>query len=401
MKVVILGDTHFGSGYSMGRMHQYRRINTRLLDFSNTFDFVVDYMVSNSVFHFVITGDIFEHRRPQASELSIFSEKICRLEELGIHTHIVIGNHDLIREQKATTIDVLKNLKLPKTSIYSDISSVSCNDGSDNIINLIFFPFRTRYMLDCTTNKEAVDRFSERLQYESKGISNNGPKILIGHLMLQETRLGNTVLESNAGEVVLPHSIFKELDAVVMGHIHSHQIIQKDPFITYIGSMERKDFGESNVGKYFLLVDYSDGKLIFNFKKLPVRDLYNITVDQSSAKNGEEVRKGVEEYLIQYNKIHNMYGSIVRLTIFIDEQALFNLNRDAIKAFMKEKLKIQHCVSGIHIQIVSEKQLRKASITEYNDPLISFYEFLKLEKDDEIKKCMKEIGTQIIKERSI
>lgn len=401
MKVVILGDTHFGSGYSMGYMHQYRRINTRLLDFSNTFDSIIDYMVNNSVSHFVITGDIFEHRRPQASELSIFSEKIHRLEEFGIYTHIVIGNHDLIREQKTTTIDVLKNLKLPKTFIYSDIESISCNDGGKDIINLIFFPFRTRHMLNCTTNEEAVNRLSERLQYEIKGISNNGKKVLVGHLMLQETKLGNTVLEGNAGEVILPCNMFSDLDAVVMGHVHQHQVIQKNPFITYIGSMERKDFGESNIQKYFLLMDLSNDKLVFNFKKLPVRSLYDIVIDQSSAKDGKEARKGVEEYLIQYSKDHKVYGSIVRLTIYLNEQASFDLNKEAIKTFMKEKLKIQYCVGGIHIQIISKRQLRKASITERNDVLVSFYEFLELEEDDEMRKCMREVGTQIIKERSV
>ena len=115
MKAVILGDVHFGVGAALGKTDKNKRLNSRLLDFSKTFDYVIDYMISNDVKIFIITGDIFEYRRPRASELGIFAEKIQRLEEHGIETHIVAGNHDIIADERSTTIDVLQKLKLPKT----------------------------------------------------------------------------------------------------------------------------------------------------------------------------------------------------------------------------------------------------------------------------------------------
>jgi DNA repair exonuclease SbcCD nuclease subunit len=60
----------------LGKTDKSKRLNTRLLDFSKTFDYVIDYMISNEIKVFIITGDIFEHRRPKASELGIFAEKI-------------------------------------------------------------------------------------------------------------------------------------------------------------------------------------------------------------------------------------------------------------------------------------------------------------------------------------
>ena len=180
MKIVILGDTHFGGGYSLGKIDSYSHLNMRLLDFSNTFDYVIDYMINNDVKHFFITGDIFDNRRPQASELSLFSKKICRLSELEIHTYIVIGNHDLIKEQNTTTLDVFSSLKLPFVHVFSDIDSIVCNN-----INIVFLPFRTREMLNCSTNEEAVARTSTFLQYEMKKLNNHNPTIVIGHLMIQ------------------------------------------------------------------------------------------------------------------------------------------------------------------------------------------------------------------------
>jgi len=398
MKVVILGDTHFGGGYSLGKIDSHRQLNTRLIDFSNTFNYVVDYMIDNGVRHFIITGDVFEYRRPQASELSLFSEKIYRLSELGIHTHIVIGNHDLIQEQRATTIDVLRRLKLPKVHVYADIDSVACDDGdTSDIINFIFFPFRTKRMLDCKTNDEAVNRLSDRLRYEIRGIS-KGPKILVGHFMLQGTMLGNTVLEGHGGEVVLPQSMFKGLDAVVMGHIHPHQIVKKSgPLITYVGSMERKDFGDAKDHKYFLLVETCNEDIAFKFEKLPVRPVYDITIDQSLVK--ESVTNGCIRFLRDHAKRNEMLGAIVRINIFINEKSLYDLDKDMIRAFLK-KLNVHNCVN-IHTQVVTKRQLRKSTITERIDPLKSFIEYLDLVEDRQMREQMRQVGSKIIKERRV
>lgn len=394
MKTVILGDVHFGSSYSMGYSDSYRRLNTRLIDFSNTFDYVVDYMANNAIKHFVICGDIFEYKRPQASELSLFSEKIRRLEELGINTHIVIGNHDLISEQRVTTVDVLQKLKLPKTFIHADIETATC----ENKLNIAFMPFRKRSMLDCQTNEEAVKKLSDRLQFEIGSIENVAPKIVVGHLLLQDSRIGNTILDGSDAEIALPIEMFNNFDAVIMGHVHPHQIICQDPLVTYIGSMERKDFGEEGVNKYFLVVEVNGNDLSFVFEPLPARKVFDIVVDQSHAKNGLEATKGVKEFLSQYSARKDLSESIIRVTVFANEKSLFDLNKEEIRIFTKRTLKVNYCMN-IHTQIVSERQLRKSSITEKNDPKSAYVEFLSLVEDEELRGKMFEIGMKIIEER--
>lgn len=394
MKLVILGDTHFGGGYSLGTINSYRQLNSRLIDFSNTFDHVVDFMKSNGVKHFVITGDIFESRRPQASELGLFSEKLQRLSELGIHTHIVIGNHDTICEQSATTIDVLDKLKLPMVHIYSDIAVTLCLDG-DEAINLIFFPFRNRQMLDCATNNLAVRRLSERLEYEIDRMSDD-PKILVGHLMIQNTILGNAIIEGHTGEVFLPLDMFEKLDGVVMGHIHQHNILQNDPLVTYVGSMERKDFGEAGNPKYFLVVDYTNKKLVYRFEALPVRQLYDIDLDLSNT--GESVNEIYMDSLYNFSKEHKMDGSIIRLNISINDGNIYNIDKNKIISYMKKELNIHHCVN-IHTQIISKRQLRKSTITERINPIESFDQYLSLIEDEKMRKRMRSRGIKIINNR--
>jgi DNA repair exonuclease SbcCD nuclease subunit len=397
MKLVILGDTHFGGGYSLGTVNSYRQLNSRLIDFSNTFDHVIDYIKTNGVKHFAITGDIFEYRRPQASELGLFSEKLQRLSEIGVHTHIVIGNHDMIRDQCATTIDVLDRLKLPMVHIYTDINSVKCENGND-AINLIFFPFRTRQMLDCSTNEAAVRRLSDRLQYEIRGISKD-PKILIGHFMLQGTMLGSAVIEGHADEISLPTEMFKDLDGAIMGHIHPHHIVQKSPFVAYVGSMERKDFGDGGHLKYFLVVNYDNGKLVYQFEKLPVRPIYDIELDQSMTSNGKLATEQCIGKLGIFAKKHKVADSIIRMNILINERSVYDLDKDRIRNFLKRELLINHCVS-IHTQVVSKRQLRKSTITERIDPIKSFEEYLTLVENEEMRELMRIRGSRIINGRS-
>lgn len=396
MKIVVLGDTHFGGGFAIGKNDPNTHLNTRLLDFSNTFDHVISHMIDNGIHHFFITGDIFEHRRPQASELNLFAQKLQKLSEFKIHTYIVIGNHDLIKEQSTTTLDLFESLKLPFVHIFTDINGITCSENDDSV-NVIFLPFRTREMLDCSSNDEAVARTSAFLKYEAQKLNSSIPTIVIGHLMIQGTMIGNTVLESSPGEVVLPPDIFKGMAGVIMGHVHPHAIVKKKPFIVHLGSMECKDFGEGKHKKYFLISEIIGNKINYCFEQLPIRNLFDIFIDQSPAENGKEATDGVVEYIKRFSKENKLDDSIVRIEIAINDKCLYDLNRETIKQTLKQ-FKVNHCV-GIYPQIVSKRQLRKSTITEHNDPLVSFTDYVELEEDTIMREKMKQVGSKIITDR--
>lgn len=385
MKLLILGDTHFGGSFNLGKTCPQRRLNTRLIDNSNTFNYVIDYCVSHKIQTLVITGDVFDHRRPNSYEISLFAEKMARTSDLKIHTHIVIGNHDLSIAQNSTTLDFLDELKLPYVHIHSNIESIVEND-----LNLIFFPFRTRKMLKCKTNEEAIERLRERLDYEIKPDMTN---ILVGHFIVEGVNIANSLMDSSIAELVLPLDMFDSLDATIMGHIHPHQIIKKDPLIAYVGSMDRSRFDEGKHKKYFLVIE-KEKKLKFNFQTLPVRNLYDITIDQSSADNAESVLAGIKKYLIEFDELSSLKGSILRLQIHLNEKALYGFNIDDVKEYLDE-LNVFHCV-GVFTHITSKRQLRKETITERMEPADAFAEFLDMEEDSSLKNRIRELGNNII-----
>ena len=398
MKALVLGDPHFGVGYKLGKTHKLRRLNTRLLDFSNTFDYVIDYMISNEIKVLIITGDVFEYRRPRPSELGIFAEKIQRLQEHGIQTHIVAGNHDIIADERTTTMDILQKLKLPGTFVYSDIDSVECKEGG-TAMNFVFIPYRTKSILGCTTNNNALERVTERIQHETSKFS-EGNNFLIGHFMFKQTMLGSINLEKDADEVVFPTEMFDQCDGTIVGHVHAHQILQSNPVMAYIGSMEYKDFGEADQKKYFVVIDNSSGDVIFQFEELPTRRLHDIKLELSSISDKEEFLVELKKQLISYSEKNDMNGSIVRLSLFVNGSILNDFNADDVRAFLKAKLNVYYCV-GIHPFITSSRMLRKASITEWKDPKDSFAEYVNeilISESEDVKTKMLEYGLDIIKE---
>ena len=57
----------------MRRIDQKTQLNSRLLDFSNTFNGIIDKFASRDVKIVVLAGDIFETRRPTSAQLNVFS----------------------------------------------------------------------------------------------------------------------------------------------------------------------------------------------------------------------------------------------------------------------------------------------------------------------------------------
>lgn len=386
MKVAILGDTHFGGGYSLGTSNQHRQINTRLIDYANTFDYVVDYMKNHNIKRFIITGDIFESRRPYAAELGLFAEKMNRLSEIGITTHIVIGNHDLVQEQSSTTVDVLKNLKLPTVNIHSDIESITIDN-----FNVIFLPFRNRQMLNCSSNEEAIERINTKLIYERSKLI--GPTILVGHFMIDcNDVVSHFATEIESNEIVLPKNMFNDFDGTIMGHIHGHKVLRKNPFISYVGSMERNTFGEKDEQKHFLIFDSND--ISFQFEELPIRNLFDIRINQSESKTGSEAFENCSNFITQYHRQNNLKNSIIRITIILNESAIAEFQTEKIHNLLK-KIGVFYCV-GIYTELLNTRQLRKSIITEKLSPKQSFLEYLTLIEDEELKELIKKKGLKII-----
>lgn len=392
MKLAILGDTHFGKGYSIGKIDSKQQLNTRLLDYINTMNFVIDHCRDNKISHLIITGDIFEHKRPEASQTKVFSKLISRLMSLNIHTHIVVGNHDIIRDSKTTTVDMFAELNLPLINIWTNLRTVHIGD-ENNGLNIIFMPYCTRQMLQCFDNESAVKILQNKIKNEIKSIKNNDPIFIVGHFTLLGAQSHGILLNSNVtSDIILPIKSFpSKVDAIIMGHIHQHQIVSKKPYALHIGSMERSNFREGEDEKYLLEIE----NLKFTYRSLPTRKLCDIVLDCSDLDLDSNIEKDIKEKIIKLDK--NINDSICRIEIIIDECMVNALNTNDIKNMIKKEFNIYHC-ANIFYKTVSKKQLRSSEITEKTNIKSAFYKWLEMEEDENVRKNLEEAGNKIIEE---
>lgn len=353
----IIGDTHFGSGYNMGNIDPKTQLNTRLLDFSNTFNSIIDKFAERNVKTIILTGDIFETRHPTSAQLNTFSKCVYRAINLGMEIIINVGNHDQQRNISTTTVDVFDALNLPFLKIYQEVGVYKVGD-----VNIILMPYRDRRMMNAQSNSEAIELIRNELDFTIKDLT--GSKIVVGHFMLEKSPEGFDPDMFSLNELILPLDMFKNCDLVIMGHIHKHEIISADnPMIIYSGSMDKVSFGEKEHRKVSMILNPKDLRNI-EIIKTDVRNLFEINLDYTEGKDlfKEKINDKIIEDIEDFNKKYKIKDSIVKVIIKVKENDLYYVKQPLIKEYILSK-GVKYC-TGVHVTSISTRQLRNSSINE-------------------------------------
>ena len=384
MKILAIGDLHIGGSMNLGTVDKDTQVNTRLLDFSATLNWILDKGIEAGVKVLVLPGDCFETKIPTPSQLNIFSRFIQRAIEANIEVLITVGNHDQQRVINTTTIDVFNTLSLKGVKVFTDISSYTMADEFDEPVSFVFLPYRDRKMVGAETNEEAVKNISAKVGSVVAGLK--GKKIAIGHFMVGAPVNGVGDGETfSISEVILPLEMFDGFDAVLMGHIHSHEILKPEsPFIAYLGSMEKITFGDSTKDKVSMILDTNDlthPEII----KSPVRQLHSLFFDYS----GDELYKqGITDKIVAdveaYHSTTSLSQSIVKLTVKVKEDDLYHINQERIKRHIVDK-GVRYLVP-LQIQTITHRVMRNKEITETIDSKKAIEVFINgLSEPDDLK----------------
>lgn len=398
MKIGFIGDTHFGAGFNLGKIDPKTQLNSRLLDYAKTFNKIIDGFVKESVKHVVVTGDIFDTRHPTSAQLNIFSKCAQRAISKGMNIMIVVGNHDQQRTISTTTIDIYNSLKIPGISVYSNIEVVKLNDNGKDI-NLIFMPYRDRRMVSghASSNAESVDIIKNELDKATNRLT--GTKIIVGHFMVGKAVTGQTSERFSMSELILPPVIFKDFDAVIMGHVHEHIILRKaNPVVMYIGAMEKISFGEKYHKRVSVILD-TDNINNMNIINTSVRNLYEMSFDYSTENNNYKhtITDKITSDIDNFNKSFNLNQSIVKLIVKVKENDMYHINQVKIKNFILNKG--VDCLTQMQISTVSSRKLRNKDITETVDGKKAAFDFInQLSEEEEMKKSLLKFASNIIEE---
>jgi len=186
---------------------------------------------------------------------------------------------------------------------------------------MLLLPYRDRRMYSGTTIKEATDAYNEHIKSLVSKMSLGDPTLCVGHNFFFE----NNYFDFGGHEVLAMPSSFAGLDAVVMGHYHTAKTIRKEsPGIYYSGSMERTNFGDSDVEKHFLVFD-SERKSVGHVV-IPVRDLIDLELDLL----GSTAFTYMADYRTQLSR-HSFTDKICRIKIKIKDGMQSLLSRTGLE----------------------------------------------------------------------
>lgn len=320
--ILILGDIHLGKGVSIGKAGIGNSTNSRIVDQSNLLDWTLDQAIEKNVKRIVITGDVFEDPKPHPSLLALFLGWISKCTSNDIYVDIIMGNHDMFRTgtHYSSPLDVITECEIEKCNVYKDVSTIFVDSTA-----FTYIPFRDRKSFICNSNAEAIDLLKNIMVYELSAIPLPYTKVIIGHLAIEGSIPVGDEIDDLANELFCSLDMFEGYDYVWMGHVHKPQVMQKEPLIAHIGSMDISNFGESDHKKHIIIFQTDDAT--YEKIEIPTRKLtkINITIPKDTVDTTKYLLEQIAEKKLDLNK------SIVRLEVNMETPELKSINRAEVE----------------------------------------------------------------------
>ena len=106
MRILHFSDLHIGVE-NYGRIDPETGLSTRLGDFLDSLDQVVEFALNEGVDLVLLAGDAYKGRDPTQTHQREFAKRLNRLSQAGIPTFLLVGNHDLpAASSRATAVDI-------------------------------------------------------------------------------------------------------------------------------------------------------------------------------------------------------------------------------------------------------------------------------------------------------
>jgi len=165
LKILHFADLHLGVE-TYGHLDPATGLSSRLLDFLNALDQVVDYAVENRVDLVLFCGDAYRSREPTQTHQREFAKRINRLSTSGIPIFLLVGNHDLPNAiGRATTTEIFDTLAVRNVYVSNrpQIYPIPTNSGTIQIVSLPWLR-RSALLTREETKNLTFDQINQRLE---------------------------------------------------------------------------------------------------------------------------------------------------------------------------------------------------------------------------------------------
>ena len=268
MKLLHFADLHIGVE-AHGRPDPATGLSSRLKDFLDAFDELVDTAIAERVDAVIFAGDAYKSRNPEQTHQREFARRIVALTRAGIPVYLLVGNHDLPNMlTRANALEIFSTLEVEKVYVGSrpGTTVIPTTSGPLQVVGIPWPSVSQLLTRDQFKNLplDQVDRLIERsvadiIAYNADRLDPTLPADLSAHIAMSDS------IVKTSSEKWMTLGRFPQLnrsdlrpdafDYVALGHHHCYQVLQERPPMVYAGSMQRVDFGEENDPKGFFLVE--------------------------------------------------------------------------------------------------------------------------------------------------
>lgn len=241
MKVFVCTDAHYGlKSAGMDRTEEIHAIMMGIV--SRAIDEGADF--------FIHMGDLGQTANPTSRVHRCWIEVFNALEDAGIHSRFLLGNHDIVNhvENQSGNLGPLEKLGL-KFVHCVDLASLELTP--DDRWVFMFLPFVSKSMIP---GKERNTYYREHVK-GFIGASEDRNLIVFTHLNVDGATVADDWLLRPV-DAVMPRSLYQEdrVKLILSGHIHKPQTIRKsDPRHEILGSLISTDFGDVAEKRYATL----------------------------------------------------------------------------------------------------------------------------------------------------
>lgn len=330
-------DVHIGME-NYGRIDPATGTSTRVRDFLDRLDEVIDFAIENDVDLAVFAGDAFKSRDPDPTQQREFAQRIKRLSDAA-PTLLLVGNHDMpAMPAKASSVDIFRALGVPGVLVGQrpDGQVVDTKRGPV-FLAWMPYPMRNRLLSRAEHSGKTINELEMALRQEVtnilRGLAERAaeydmPRVLAGHFSVAEAKLGSERSVMLGKDVAVASSDLAEpaWDYVALGHIHKHQALNPDgyPPVVYSGSLERIDFGEEGEPKGFCWVELERRSTNWSFHEVAARPFVTVRVD---ARGADDVTSAAQARLE-----HVQEGAVVRVIVQMRDDQQPSLREREIQA---------------------------------------------------------------------
>lgn len=369
MKLLHTADIHFGSN-AYGRIDPDTGLNTRLMDFKRSFEFMVERALEEEIDLFLFAGDGYRTADPTPTQQRTFAECLKPISDNGIPIVMIVGNHDHpVSYGKASALDIFPFLD-GDIHVFRQARSAVIETKSGPL-QLIALPWPIRSMLLTKEQYRSLEpgqirEFIEEkyIHFVNKAVEEldpDLPTVMAAHLSVHGAELSgseHTSLIEHEPKFMVSQLARPEIDYIALGHIHRYQDRNKGehPPVVYSGSIECVSFKEWDTDKGFVFVDIESkqGKkeTSYRFVKTPYRPFLALHLDirdeeDPTARIIEEIEK------------HPIEDAIVRIRYRIDESKIADIDLSHIR----DALKPVHVVASIERITEPLERRRKTVVT--------------------------------------